>query len=82
MSNVEQKELKKILKSAENEATHPIAQALVKHLNDVDIIPLDYVNNITGKGLQVYYNNHEWRIGKLEFVYKAGNCIDSTTKNK
>ncbi|MCQ3820618.1 heavy metal translocating P-type ATPase [Staphylococcus xylosus] len=68
MSNVEQKELKKILKSAENEATHPIAQALVKHLNDVDIIPLDYVNNITGKGLQVYYNNHEWRIGKLEFV--------------
>lgn len=57
-----------VIKAAENGSTHPIATAILDHLEDTPLIQLDDVKDITGKGLEVQAFNQSWKIGSRNFV--------------
>lgn len=68
MEGVDQNTVKKVVKAAEYGSTHPIASALVDYLENTELIELDDIEDITGKGFQVTHNGDIWKIGKHEFV--------------
>ena len=52
------------------ESTHPLAQAIVRDLNDESISTTDALNAMTtpGRGISVDIEGHNYRLGQLEFV--------------
>lgn len=52
------------------ESTHPLAQAIVRDLNDQLISATDTSNAMTtpGRGISVDIEGHNYKLGKLEFV--------------
>ncbi|WP_312334851.1 heavy metal translocating P-type ATPase [Sphingobacterium sp.] len=55
---------KSILLSIEKQSEHPLAEAVIKHLNGVPVTDLSAFESITGKGAKANYNNE---------IYFAGN---------
>ncbi len=68
IENTNKELTQQVLKSAEIQSTHPIAKAIIDHLNTTDVVKLDSTNDITGKGLEVTYQQDMWRIGSRSFV--------------
>lgn len=56
----------KIIVSMENSANHPLANAMLRHFDQVSPIALDVQNDI-GKGLKTIYEGKEYKIGKQDF---------------
>ncbi len=59
--------------SVENESTHPLAQAIVRYAQSlqIDLIsPHSEVEDIVGRGVKATVNGVDWAIGKPEFVGK------------
>lgn len=63
--------INQIVKSAEINSSHPIAQALVTHFEHVDTIPLTTITDHTGLGLTVTLHDDHWKIGKADFVLQT-----------
>ncbi|MBR7928177.1 heavy metal translocating P-type ATPase [Aerococcaceae bacterium zg-ZUI334] len=64
---VDAEQFAKIVVSAEQHSTHPIALALFKHLHTHALDDV-LVEDITGKGLQVTQQQNIWKIGKYDFA--------------
>lgn len=71
--DVDQDQVNLVLKAAESGSTHPIAKAILAYLDEVELIKLDNIEDITGKGLKLQYQNKSWKIGSKSFI------IDSLT---
>ncbi len=54
---------KAILVSIENQSEHPLAEAVVKHLDGVATKVLSNFDSITGKGAKANYNNETYFVG-------------------
>ncbi|MGQ7870920.1 heavy metal translocating P-type ATPase [Sunxiuqinia sp. sy24] len=54
---------KAILLSIENQSEHPLAEAVVKHLDGVATKSLSNFDSITGKGAKADYNNETYFVG-------------------
>ncbi|HHU54022.1 MAG TPA: heavy metal translocating P-type ATPase [Clostridiaceae bacterium] len=58
----------RIVKSAESTSTHPIASAFMISLSSTELLPLDKIENITGKGFRVEHKGQVWRIGNRSLI--------------
>lgn len=65
---------KAILLSIENQSEHPLAEAIVKHLDGVATMALSDFESITGKGAKADYNNETYFVGNKRLL--AENKID------
>lgn len=57
-----------VVKSVELNSTHPIALALVNHLQQAETTALTQLQDLTGYGMTVQALDGEWHIGKASFV--------------
>ena len=57
-----------LVKSAEISSTHPIATAIINALPDVKVMPLNHLEDITGKGFEFTHGDTLWRIGNRTFA--------------
>lgn len=60
--------INQLVLSAESSSAHPIAAAFLKKFPDLEIIELDQLKDITGKGFEFNYLEDTWRIGNRNFA--------------
>jgi Zn2+/Cd2+-exporting ATPase len=69
--NIHAESVLNVIGSIEKESTHPLAQAIVKHVESMDIqmsTPIDNSLTQSGSGIRANVNGDEWIIGKADFV--------------
>ena len=59
---------KDILLSIEKQSEHPLAEAVVKHLDGVTATPLSDFDSITGKGAKANHNNETYLVGNKKLL--------------
>ena len=59
---------KNILLSIEKQSEHPLAEAVVKHLNGISATALSNFDSITGKGAKANYNNETYFVGNKKLL--------------
>ncbi|AQW91718.1 copper-translocating P-type ATPase [Elizabethkingia anophelis] len=59
---------KNILLSIEKQSEHPLADAVVKHLNEATTTSLSMFESITGKGAKADHNNETYLVGNKKFL--------------
>jgi len=59
---------KGILVSIEKKSEHPLAEAVVKHLNEAENTTLTQFESITGKGAKADYNNETYFVGNKKLL--------------
>lgn len=57
-----------ILLSIEKQSEHPLAEAVVKHLESVSTVALSLFDSITGKGAKANYNNETYFVGNKKLL--------------
>lgn len=60
--------IQSLLKTAEQGSNHPIANAFLEAYQQVPILELEDIQDITGQGLKVIYQDKTWKIGKPDFA--------------
>ncbi|MCU9533777.1 heavy metal translocating P-type ATPase [Streptococcus sp. CSL10205-OR2] len=60
-----------VVKTVEATSTHPISSALLEYTKTVEILSLDELEDVTGKGFKASYQGDVWRIGKKSFILEA-----------
>lgn len=73
---VENNVLKQILFSIEKQSEHPLAEALVKYLNQVEKIAISSFESITGKGAKATYENESYLVGNKRLLIENKIVID------
>ncbi|MDQ7960078.1 heavy metal translocating P-type ATPase [Flavobacterium lindanitolerans] len=66
-----------ILLSIEKQSEHPLAEAVVKHLEDVSTVALSLFDSITGKGAKANYNNETYFVGNKKLLAENNIVIAS-----
>ncbi|MDR2283869.1 MAG: heavy metal translocating P-type ATPase [Sphingobacterium sp.] len=56
-------EIKQVLFSIERKSEHPLADAVVNHLEGYNSVPLDRFESITGKGVEAVLNGQKYLVG-------------------
>lgn len=67
----EKEQILQIAASIENSSNHPLAKAVVQFVqvkNNLDLIEPDYVEDVSGWGIQGKVNGKTWKIGKKDFM--------------
>ena len=59
---------KEILLSIEKQSEHPLAEAVVKHLDDVATTSLSMFDSITGKGAKADHDNETYYVGNKKLL--------------
>lgn len=59
---------KNILLSIEKHSEHPLAEAVVKHLDDVATTSISMFDSITGKGAKADYDNQTYYVGNKKLL--------------
>jgi len=59
---------KDVLLSIEKQSEHPLAEAVVKHLDGVTATPLSDFDSITGKGAKANHNNETYFVGNKKLL--------------
>ena len=54
--------------SIEKQSEHPLAEAVVKHLDGVTATPLSDFDSITGKGAKANHNNETYLVGNKKLL--------------
>ncbi|NLN52390.1 MAG: heavy metal translocating P-type ATPase [Clostridiaceae bacterium] len=72
----------RIVKSAESTSTHPIANAFMISLSSTEIIELDQIEDITGKGFRLEHQAQIWKIGNRSLVFPKNNQLELTAAEK
>jgi Cu2+-exporting ATPase len=75
----ETEELSNILFSIEKSSEHPLAEAVVKHLNGKFLNHIE-VSNISGQGIEGYYEQKKYIIGNETLALSKGIAITEETK--
>ncbi|HRN45422.1 MAG TPA: copper-translocating P-type ATPase, partial [Flavobacterium sp.] len=60
--------LKKILFSIEKQSEHPLAEAVVKHLENVENLSVTSFESVTGKGAKATHNNETYFVGNKKLL--------------
>ena len=68
---------KSILLSIEKQSEHPLAEAVVKHLQDVSPIALSHFESITGKGAKANLNNNTYFVGNKKLLTENNITINN-----
>jgi P-type Cu2+ transporter len=67
---------KKVLFSIEKQSEHPLAEAVVKHLEALQTVSLSSFESISGKGAKAIYNNETYRVGNKKLLTESNVVID------
>lgn len=76
--STEDKHLKQILYSIEKQSEHPLAEAVVKHLNTQTKISLLNFESITGKGAKAVFENETYFVGNKTLLEEKEISIENT----
>jgi Cu2+-exporting ATPase len=71
-------QLKQILYSIEKQSEHPLAEAVVKHLNTQTKISLLNFESITGKGAKAVFENETYFVGNKTLLEEKEIAIENT----
>jgi Cu2+-exporting ATPase len=63
---------KEILCAIEKQSEHPLAEAVVKHLEGLSAVPLSAFESITGKGAKARHNGETWFAGSGKLLEENG----------
>ncbi|MBS3972152.1 MAG: heavy metal translocating P-type ATPase [Erysipelotrichia bacterium] len=66
----DQEVLNRMIVSIERESTHPLAQAMVKHLSDFSVYPIKHTEVFAGEGIKAIIENQELLIGNMNIMDK------------
>ena len=69
---------KQILLGIEKHSEHPLAEAVVSHLCNLQTVPLSSFESITGKGVKAVYNNETYYVGNKTLLAEKGINITNT----
>jgi len=69
---------KQILLGIEKHSEHPLAEAVVSHLCNLQTVPLSSFESITGKGVKAVYNNETYYVGNKTLLTDKGITITNT----
>lgn len=75
-------ELKQILFSIEKQSEHPLAEAVVTHLKQQNLIPILSFKSITGKGARAQANDETYFIGNKRLIEENNIAIDASIAEK
>ena len=78
----ENAELKQILYSIEKQSEHPLAEAVVTHLNQQSLFTISGFESITGKGAKAQANGETYFIGNRRLVEENKISIDKQISEK
>lgn len=78
----ENAELKQILYSIETQSEHPLAEAVVTHLNQQSLFTISGFESITGKGAKAQANGETYFIGNRRLVEENKISIDKPISEK
>ena len=78
----ENAELKQILYSIEKQSEHPLAEAVVTHLNQQSLFTISSFESITGKGAKAQANGETYFIGNRRLVEENKISIDKPISEK
>lgn len=79
LSNDEVNFYQSIIVSMEQKANHPLANAIIRHFNDVEIFDLE-VNNEIGSGLIGHYDGKIFKIGKPSSISEVDDAMKLATE--
>lgn len=71
-----------ILLSIEKQSEHPLAEAIVKHLEGVATISLSQFDSITGKGAKANYNNETYFVGNKKLLAENNIAIETSLQEQ
>jgi Cu2+-exporting ATPase len=76
--------LKQVLKSIENRSEHPLAEAVVRFLQNEEVqsVPVDQFESITGRGVLATINQTQYAIGNELLMIESGINLSTEDKNK
>ena len=72
---------KAILASLEKQSEHPLADAVVSHFNDVNLIPVHHFESITGFGARANIGDHTWYAGNAALLRQNNIAIADSLEN-
>ncbi len=70
-ANGDVSEIKSILYTVEQQSNHPLAKAIVKHLNDQTVLDKITTKEIPGYGMEAFINGDTWKVGRFDFKASA-----------
>ena len=73
---------KNILLSIEKQSEHPLAEAVVKHLNGAGNATLSLFDSITGKGAKADHDNETYYVGNKKLLAENNIAIADELQNK
>jgi Cu2+-exporting ATPase len=74
--------LKQILVSIEKQSEHPLAEAVIKHFDDNNNIPLEHFESITGKGVSAIASGKTYFIGTKKLLLEKNIVLSNTLLEK
>ncbi len=77
LKNEPKEDYLQIAASLEEKSTHPLASA-IKNANKKELLPIDHLENIPGKGIKGVINSHTYLIGSIELLKE--NNIEAKTE--
>jgi len=76
--------LKQVLLAIEMQSEHPLAEAVVKHLNAAQVmgVKLNSITSITGQGVTAVYKNKVYLVGNAKLLSEKGVKLDINLQNQ
>ncbi|MCO5247915.1 MAG: heavy metal translocating P-type ATPase [Chitinophagales bacterium] len=71
-----------ILKSIEKQSEHPLADAVVKFIDEAETVTILGFESITGRGVRAIYDGVKYFVGNQQLLTENGVAIDSTLEEK
>lgn len=83
-SGVNKDELQQVLLSVEQHSEHPLADAIVQHMQERNIQPvlIETTASVTGKGIKAVYNNHHFMVGHAGWMREEQVMIDQELQQR
>lgn len=76
--SAEDNKLKQILYSIEKQSEHPLAEAVVKHLNSQTKISVSNFESVTGKGAKAFFEGETYFVGNKTLLKEKDITIEDT----
>lgn len=73
---------KQILLSIEKQSEHPLAEAVVNYLKDINTIHIHHIESLTGKGVKANYKDINYLVGNQKLLTENQILIDNSLKEQ
>ncbi|MBP7183712.1 MAG: copper-translocating P-type ATPase [Flavobacterium sp.] len=73
---------KQILLSIEKQSEHPLAEAVVNYLKDINTVHIHHIESLTGKGVRANYKDINYLVGNQKLLTENQILIDNSLKEQ